>query len=67
MRHKSVFHNNLKLARKTRGYTQDEIAKLLNIAKSTYCHYENGNRKPNIDTLERIARILYISIDELFK
>lgn len=66
MDNKSVFHRNLKLARKIRGYTQKEIAEKLNISNSTYCLYEKGERQPNLVTLEKIAHILYISIDELF-
>lgn len=66
MKHKSVFHQNLKLARKARGYTQKEISEQLNISISTYCYYENGRRQPNLVTIEKIAHILYVSIDELF-
>lgn len=66
MERKSIFSENLKLARKVRGYSQKEIARQLNISNSTYCLYEKGEREPKLETIERIVHILYISIDELF-
>lgn len=66
MEKQSTFSRNLKLARKARGFTQRDIAKKLNISNSTYCLYEKGEREPNVNTIEKIAHILYVSIDELF-
>lgn len=63
---KNVFSGNLKLARKVRGFTQRDMAKRLEISNSTYCLYEKGEREPNVNTIEKIAHILYVSIDELF-
>ncbi|TAH72816.1 MAG: helix-turn-helix domain-containing protein [Anaerolineaceae bacterium] len=66
MEKKSAFSRNLKLARKVRGFTQRDMAKKLDISNSTYCLYEKGEREPNVNTIEKIAHILYVSIDELF-
>lgn len=60
------FAKNLKLARKARGYTQKEIAEKINLSNSTYSLYESGDREPNLSTIEKIAHVLYVSIDELF-
>ena len=62
----SKFSENLKLARKVRGYTQKEVAKMINMSSSSYCLYESGEREPNLDTIEKIAHAFYISVDELF-
>jgi len=62
----SKFSENLKLARKVRGYRQKEVAKMINMSNSTYCLYESGDREPNLATIEKLAHSLYISIDELF-
>lgn len=37
-----VIANNLKLIRKSRGFTQQDIAKFLNTSSSAYAHYENA-------------------------
>jgi len=62
----STFSENLKLARKARGYTQKVVAKMINMSGSSYCFYESGEREPSLATIEKIAHALYISVDELF-
>lgn len=62
----SVFSENLKLARKARGYTQKEIAEKIGMSNSSYCLYESGDREPNLVTLQKIAQTLFVSVDELF-
>lgn len=39
-----TFGDKLREARKNKGYTQEQIAHLLGIAKSTYTGYEKGVR-----------------------
>lgn len=51
--------------RSAAGLTQRKMAKLLNIPYSTYSNYENDNRTPDADTLEKICNILNISMVEL--
>lgn len=63
---KANFAENLKLARKARGYTQAELAETLGISRSSYTNYETGNRTPDIEMLEKITWVLNISMDELF-
>ena len=48
---KSVF----KELRNKLGYTQDELAEALGLSRSTVSMYENGNREPDFETLEKIA------------
>jgi transcriptional regulator with XRE-family HTH domain len=42
-----------------------EIAKMLNIAKSTYSGYENDKSKPDYDTLTELANYYSVSVDYL--
>lgn len=63
---KTRFHEYLALFRKQRGYTQAQMAELLEISRSTYTNYESGNRAPDFETLEHIGDILKCSLDELF-
>ena len=44
------FSDMLKYLRKREGLTQQELAKKLDISKSTVSKYENGNREPDFET-----------------
>lgn len=63
---KTKFHENLAKFRNERGYTQAVLAGMLHISRSTYTNYENGNRTPDYEVLERICDVLDCSLDELF-
>ncbi|AFQ45358.1 helix-turn-helix domain-containing protein [Desulfosporosinus meridiei] len=45
--------------------TQEELAKILCMSRSTYAQYEVDRRKPDYDTLHRIADYFKVSIDFL--
>ncbi|MBK7131242.1 MAG: helix-turn-helix transcriptional regulator [Crocinitomicaceae bacterium] len=47
--------DNLKLLRKRRGVSQEEIATELGLTRSTYSGYENGIAEPSIETLIKIS------------
>ncbi|HHV33037.1 helix-turn-helix domain-containing protein [Caproiciproducens sp. LBM24188] len=47
------------------GYTQYQIAKILNIDRSTYSYYEIGKTMPDINVLMNLSRIFNIPINEL--
>lgn len=59
------FGKKLKERRKELGLTQKDLANVLKITSSAVNHYENGNRKINIDMLNKMASCLDISVDEL--
>ena len=42
---------NLKLLRKQKNLTQNEIADVLNITRQAYCRYENDQRELPLDAL----------------
>ncbi|WP_273148888.1 helix-turn-helix domain-containing protein [Enterocloster asparagiformis] len=58
---KSVF----KLLRTENGYTQDGLADMLGISRSAVSMYENGNREPDLKTLEAIADLFKVDMDYL--
>lgn len=60
-----VFGKRLKELRKANGYTIEQFAELVGIAKSTVGYYENSNRLPDIEILARIADALNVSADYL--
>lgn len=57
--------SNLKSLRKAMGLSQYDLAKMLNVERSTIAKYETGDRYPDIETLCKIADVLNISTDEL--
>ena len=61
----SAFNNEkLKEIRKQAGYTQEKIARLIGIARTTYAEYEQGKIQPPLDNVERICRLFNISSTE---
>lgn len=59
------FKNVFKLLRTKNGYTQDELAEMLGISRSSVSMYENGNREPDLKTLEAIADLFKVDMDYL--
>lgn len=57
----------LKELRKEAGYTQKQMAEMLNITQPTYSQYENNIIEPDIKTLIKIANIFDISLDMLLE
>lgn len=62
-----MFGNNLKLLRKRRNNSQEEVAQSLGLTRSTYSGYENNAAQPNLDTLLSISNYFKISVDKLLK
>ena len=61
------FGEKLKAARKACGYTQQQIADLMKIDKSTYCGYETGKRQPDVQKIKQLSEILGVSGDILLE
>jgi CheY-like chemotaxis protein/DNA-binding XRE family transcriptional regulator len=59
------FAENIKKIREEKGLSQHELAKKLKVAQSTIGMWESGKRTPKIDELNRMSRILNITITRL--
>lgn len=57
--------NRLKKARLSKGYSQSEVANLLNISRQSISRWETNKSYPDIDNLIELSYIYEISIDEL--
>lgn len=63
--------NNSKLAaqlralRKAHRYTQDYVASFLGVIRQTYSNYETGMRRPDLETLYKLAGLYNISVEDL--
>ena len=59
------FNEKLKYLRESKGYTQDEIANKLNIARQSVSKWEQGINEPDFETVKKLCQILDCSIGEL--
>ena len=57
---------NIRLLRKTKNITQEELANALHISYQAISKWENGSSQPDIALLPAIANYFGVSIDELF-
>lgn len=60
-----MFNRRLKNARKSKGFTQSEIAKKLFISQAAYSKYETGAASPNPEMLAKIAELLDVAVGDL--
>lgn len=58
---------NLKLLRKRKKVSQEEIASELGLTRSSYSGYENGVAEPNLATLVKFSEYYSLSLDQLIK
>jgi len=58
---------NLRYLRKQKGLTQSDIAEKLDIKRTMISAYEEGRSEPKLTTLNILADIFSISVDELLK
>jgi transcriptional regulator with XRE-family HTH domain len=59
------FHEKLQELRKTKGLTQEELAKELYVSRTAISKWESGKGYPNIDSLKEISKFFSVTIDEL--
>lgn len=59
--------NNLKIVRKRKKMSQEEVALALGFTRSSYSGYENGVAHPSIENLVTLSEFYAITIDDLVK
>jgi transcriptional regulator with XRE-family HTH domain len=64
----SIIARNIKKLRKDKGLSQDKLSRLADVAHATIIKIESGGIKsPTIDTVQKIADALGVSLDVLMK
>ena len=58
--------NKIREYRQLMGYTQTELAKLLNISQGALSGYETGRYDPDIELMQRLTQLFGVSMDELY-
>lgn len=57
---------NIRLERIKRGISQEKLADLAGISRSTMGILERGEQSPSINTLAKVANALFIELYKLF-
>ncbi len=60
---KAEIGRKIRILRKTRGLTQEQLAEKLRITRATISNYEIGRRSPHIKELEEIAEVLGVNLE----
>ena len=59
------FAEKLKAARTERGLTQEQLAARLYVSRTAVSKWETGGGSPNLDSLQAVARLFDVSVDDL--
>lgn len=57
---------NIKIARKAKGLTQIQVAKIFHMTQQQYSRFENGVFELNYDQIIKICKLLDITPNEIF-
>lgn len=62
----SNISKNIRRLREIKGLSQEKLARLADVANNTIVKIEAGkNQNPTLDTLNKIAKALEVTIDDL--
>lgn len=61
--YKEVFAERITEARKENKLSQREAAEKLKISKSTIASYETGRTQPDLETLGKLSKLYYHTVD----
>lgn len=62
-----TFYKNLKRLRQAQNLSQRELAKRLGVANTSYFAWEQGKARPKQENMEKLARLLAVTPEELLK
>lgn len=64
----SIIGKNIKRYRQDKGLSQDKLSKLADLSLNTVVKIElDESPNPTIETIQRIAKALEVSVDDLLK
>ena len=59
--------SNFRYYREEKGLRQEDVAKYLGLAKTTYAAYEQGTAQADYETLKRLSRLYNVTINQLLE
>lgn len=62
-----IFSEKLQLLRKSKGFTQEELAEKLNVSRQAVAKWEAGQAYPDIMNLIQISDMMNVTVDYLVK
>lgn len=65
MRYTDKLGRILRHARETKGYSQEYMAEMLNIAQSSYANLESGKTSITVDRMIEIVQILQLNLHQV--
>jgi Zn-dependent peptidase ImmA (M78 family)/DNA-binding XRE family transcriptional regulator len=60
----TMFSKNLKYYRLKNALSKKELADRIHVSPMAITNYENGNRKPNMDILKKMAKVLGVRVSD---
>ena len=60
-----IIGKNIKQIRKQKQITQKLVADSLGVSRQAVCMWETGKRDPKASTLNRMAKLFEVSVDEI--
>lgn len=60
-----MFNENLKILRKEKGYSQEQLAARLNVVRQTISKWEKGISVPDAELLIQLAEVLDVTVSDL--
>ena len=68
MAQENKISKNIKKLRQAKGLSQDRLSKMADVSYNSIIKLETGGiTNPTIETLQKIAKALNVSVDELIK
>ena len=61
-----ILGKRIQKARKSIGLTQEQLAEKINVSRAYVGYIEQARNTPSLELLEKIAKILKVSIKDLF-
>lgn len=58
--------NHIKVFRAKDGYTQQELAKKIDVTRQTIISLEKGNYTPSLDLAFKLSELFKVPIEEIF-
>ena len=56
---------NLRRLREEAGYSQEQVARFLNVNRATYTYYETGKTTPSVDDVYLLSRLYGRTMEDL--
>ncbi len=66
MKQKCKPRSKLIKLRNEKGFTQEQMSRLLKVSRATYANYETGYRNPNLKNIIEMKKILGVTDDKFF-